>query len=327
MKLLLQILLLLIIITITSCLPKSLERVPINSDEVWAEERNKEKYNDNIESFGYVPIDPMPLLIKDYDSHFTPANEDYLKALPDESILVATGIHNLDGTISFGPIGGTIKGRKYTVIMDWIKYKTIPKTIIRETDSISDKTFLYFETDNWSKDEKIETNQSKDKNSIPIYAGIGLRLMATFEADSLGMNVSGIFGLSGSFSADKVKGNLIIQSLGVSGKSVSLPLPSEINPTSIQNALMSISQIRALVYTSDAEDIQITPRIVGFYNTVGKVTNRHNMISALSSIEVPFEFNLPSENRLELYEKELEYRKKMFELNEKFTPDNSRNRN
>ena len=315
-----------VIVVFTSCssLPKN--RVPINNDEVWrSSERIEKKENDystEIESFGYIPIDPMPLYIRDYDAHFKPTNEDYLNVLPDESILVATGIHNLDGTISFGPIGGTVKGRKYTVIMDWIKYKTIPKSIIREKDSLLGKTFLYFDIEEErQQDEVKKVSNQVEKNSIPIYAGVGLRLIATFEADSLGMNVSGIFGVSGSFSSNKVKGNLIIQSLGISGKSVSLPLPSEINPTAIQNALMTISQIRALVYTSDDNDIRITPRIVGFYNTVGKITNRHNMISALSSITVPFDFNLPSEKKLELYEKELEFRNKMDELRKKYSKD------
>lgn len=314
-----------IILTIVSCSTIPKNRVPINNDEVWRGSgrtyQEENDYSTQIESFGYIPIDPMPLYIRDYDAHFDPTNKDYLNVLPDESILVATGIHNLDGTISFGPIGGTVKGRKYTVIMDWIKYKTIPRTIIREKDTLLDKTFLYFDpTEEWQQGEIKKLSNPVEKNSIPIYAGVGLRLIATFEADSLGMNVSGIFGVSGSFSSNKVKGNLIIQSLGISGKSVSLPLPSEINPTAIQNALMTISQIRALVYTSDDNDIQITPRIVGFYNTVGKITNRHNMISALSSITVPFEFNLPSEKRLELYEKEIIFQNKMKELDKKYKP-------
>ena len=165
---------------------------------------------------------------------------------------------------------------------------------------------------------------NSEYHSIPIYTGVGLRLKATFTADSTGLNVNGVFGISGSFNSKNVKGNLIIQSMGISGKSVSLPLPSEINPTSIQNAMMAISSIRALVYTSEKKDLQITPRVIGYYNTIGEKTNRHRMVSALSQSgqEIDFKFKLPLEKEVELYENQLKMEKKRDELKKKYYPDN-----
>ncbi len=112
--------------------------------------------------------------------------------------------------------------------------------------------------------------------------------------------------------------------MGISGKSVSLPLPSEINPTSIQNAMMAISSIRALVYTSEKKDLQITPRVIGYYNTIGEKTNRHRMVSALSQSgqEIDFKFRLPLEKEVELYENQLRMENKRDELRKKYYAEN-----
>jgi hypothetical protein len=277
-----------------------------------------------LRTFGYVPIDPMPVIVDTYDGNFEPVNSDYLSALPDETILVATGKYNSNGTITFGPIGGTIKGEKYTVILDWIKYTTISKDIVEYKDSLNTNKIEFIDyirelTDN---DEGYVPNT--EYHSIPIYTGVGLRLKATFVADSNDLNVNGVFGVSGSFNSKNVKGNLIIQSMGISGKSVSLPLPSDINQTSIQNAMMAISSIRALVYTSEKDDLQITPRIIGYYNTLGEKTNRHKMVSALSQSgqEIDFKFKLPLEKQVELYEKKWIMEQKMNQIEEKYKPKN-----
>lgn len=43
-------------------------------------------------------------------------------------------------------------------------------------------------------------------------------------------------------------------------------MPSEINTTTIQNAILALGAIKTKIYEND---IQITPRVVGVYNTVG----------------------------------------------------------
>lgn len=275
-----------------------------------------------LRTFGYVPIDPMPVIVDTYDGNFEPANSHYLNALPDETILVATGKYNSNGTITFGPIGGTIKGEKYTVILDWIKYTTVSKDLVEHRDSTDTYKIEFIDYERQLSDNEDAYIPGSEYHSIPIYTGVGLRLKATFVADSTGLNVNGVFGVSGSFNTKNVRGNLIIQSMGISGKSVSLPLPSDINQTSIQNAMMAISSIRALVYTSEKDDLQITPRIIGYYNTLGEKTNRHKMVSALSQSgeEILFKFKLPLEKQVELYEKKWQMEQKMNEIEKKYSP-------
>lgn len=274
----------------------------------------------SLRNFGYVPIDPMPVIVDNYGGNFKPENSDYLNALPDETILVATGKYNSNGTITFGPIAGTVKGEKYTVILDWIKYTTISKDLVEYKDSTNTKTIEFIDYERELSDNEEGSIPNTEFHSIPIYTGIGLRLKATFVADSAGINVNGVFGISGGINTKNVKGNLIIQSMGISGKSVTLPLPSEINPTSIQNAMMAISSIRALVYTSNKQDLQITPRVIGYYNTIGEKTNRHRMVSALSQSgeEINFIFDLPLEKEIELYENKLIMESRKNKLNKQY---------
>ncbi|WP_433764869.1 hypothetical protein [Flavobacterium ginsenosidimutans] len=258
---------------------------------------------DSIKNFGYVPIDPMPIETYDYRGFFNVTNNKYLDEMTDETILVATGTYDSNGTVTFGPIASTITGQKYIAILDWIKYTTLPQSIIRNK---SGKIESY---------EKNSLDKTKTVgNSIPVYAGIGLRIQANFIATSSNLDVNGIFGLAGNYNSSNFKGSLIIQSMGISGKSVNLPLPSDINPTSIQNALMSISSIRALVYTSENKDLKITPRIVGFYNTVGDKAIRDEMISFLSSKPIPFPIKITVEEEIDITEKKLKLEKKLNEL-------------
>lgn len=278
-------------------------RHPLATVEKRVNERIENSVSDTIKNFGYVPIDPMPVKAYNYDGQFVITNNDYLNSLSDETILVATGVYNNNGTVTFGPIGGTVTGKKYVVILDWIKYTTIPQNIIEnESGGIE----LY--------DGYKDSKSTRTINSIPIYAGIGLRIQATFIAATSNIDVNGIFGLSGNYNSNNFKGSLVIQSMGISGKSVNLPLPSDINPTSIQNALMAISSIRALVYTSENKDLKITPRIIGFYNTIGDKTNRDQMVSFLSSLDIPFKINITAEQQIEFYEKNLKSKKKLREL-------------
>lgn len=295
-----------IILILISCS----SRHPLASVKKNVNERIENTVTDTIKNFGYVPIDPMPVQVNNYDGYFNITNNDYLNSLSDETILVATGIYNNNGSVTFGPIGGTVTGKKYVVILDWIKYTTIPQNVIEnESGGIE----LY--------SSSMESKPTRMMNSIPIYAGIGLRIQATFIAATSNIDVNGIFGLSGNYNSTNFKGSLVIQSMGISGKSVNLPLPSDINPTSIQNALMAISSIRALVYTSENKDLKITPRIIGFYNTIGDKTNRDQMVSFLSSLEISFRINTTAEQQIEFYEKNLKTKKRLSELKKLYVED------
>ena len=59
-----------------------------------------------------------------------------------------------------------------------------------------------------------------------------------------------------------------------------LPLPSEINRTTVQNSILALGSIKAVLH--DLENTKIKPRVVGFYNPIGGGTEFVNgVISAL----------------------------------------------
>jgi hypothetical protein len=58
-------------------------------------------------------------------------------------------------------------------------------------------------------------------------------------------------------------------------------MPSQINTTTIENAIMSLASIKAKIYE---DDVEINPRVVGFYNNLGggQFTVRKFITSVLS---------------------------------------------
>jgi hypothetical protein len=65
-----------------------------------------------------------------------------------------------------------------------------------------------------------------------------------------------------------VSGSLLVQTLGITGSKVSsaLPLPSELNPTTVQNAILALGTIKSGLYSDDSV---INARVIGFINTTG----------------------------------------------------------
>jgi len=207
-------------------------------------------------SFGYQPIDPIPIKTSmiDKDTLVT-KNQKLMNSLPDESMRLAIGEMVGNMGISFGPVKYGVKNNSYIVILDYIKYSTQP-----------------FKIKNDSKLNTISSKPEKDTLTIPVYVGVGLRLTASINVKESGVDLSNFYGLGLAAQQQKINGTLVIQTLGVSGQSVSslIPMPSELNATTIQNAILSLGAIKAKMYE---EDTQLHPRIVGYYNNyVGSLT-------------------------------------------------------
>jgi hypothetical protein len=219
-------------------------------------------------SFGYQPIDPIPVKLSVVDTTSTTSkNTKLMNSLPDESMRLAIGevIGNMG--VSFGPIKFGVKNNTYIVILDYIKYDTKPFKINYE-DLI--------------KPNVVSTRPQTGSLIVPVYVGVGLRLTATVTVREDGVDLNDFYGLGLAAQQKKVTGTLVIQTLGVSGSSISslIPMPSELNATTIQNAILSLGAIKAKMYE---EDTQITPRIVGLYNSyVGSLSTNEFMSSFLT---------------------------------------------
>ena len=73
-----------------------------------------------------------------------------------------------------------------------------------------------------------------------------------------------------------------VQTIGISGNTArsNLLLLDKIDSTTIQNAIQVLASIKASI---ESEDTTITPRIVGFHNTIGAGAQGVNLIHSLLS--------------------------------------------
>jgi len=100
--------------------------------------------------------------------------------------------------------------------------------------------------------------------NVPIYIGIGLRVNANITSIKGGVNIAGLGAIGAAAGSTNLSGTLVVQTLGVNGKSISaaLPIQSQLNQTTAENALVAVGAIKALLYESETV---ITPRVVGMY--------------------------------------------------------------
>ncbi|MFT4203653.1 MAG: hypothetical protein QM610_07015 [Chitinophagaceae bacterium] len=238
--------------------------------------------------YGYNPLDPLPINI-DTTGNRQNYRQRVLNALPDESIRLAIGHLDYQGKISFSTASMGYEDSSYVVILDYIKFNTqsIP---VKKDDS---------ETSSGNEDNKtvqyrrltMKGNDTTPQALVPVYIGIGLRLTANVTVKKGAVDLGNLFGIGASGSAKQVSGTLIVQTLGVSGQNISaiIPMPSELNETSVQNAIMALATIKSHLYDSTT---LITPRVVGVYNNLGGGTDKVNGFIT-SILKTPLSFVVP----------------------------------
>jgi hypothetical protein len=249
-------------------------------------------------AYSYIPIDPLPIFEEvgrncklELDT-IPLLFKELLESLPDQAVRLA--IAQLNGTASgsFGPVSVGYENNSYQVVLDYISVDAtqIPVYVKREISSgpdVGKEIPLYDDTKDVSSRYKVKAahrinpfaenpskefkrNQSEGELVVfPIYIGVGLRLTAKVFVLEGSVNLSSLGSLAAGAEAGKLTGSLTVQTLGITGDNVaiSLPLPSEINQTTIQNAILSLGSIKAILY--DNENTKTTPRVVGIYNPIG----------------------------------------------------------
>ncbi|AVO51401.1 hypothetical protein [Ectopseudomonas mendocina] len=207
------------------------------------------------QNYGYHPIDPIPIELNIADSRLPVSNAHLLNALPDETMRLAIGQFDGKTGLTFGVAATGIKGNQYVVILDYIKFNTNSLPVILEKENANIKA-------------NITPNAPEPDALVPTYIGVGLRLTANILVTEGSVDLGNLFALGAAAEAKKISGSLVIQTLGVSGENVSsvIPMPSEINTSTIQNAILALGTIKAKMY---ANDTKITPRVVGVYNNLG----------------------------------------------------------
>lgn len=249
--------------------------------------------------YTYIPVDPFSVEqvpgagcevaergAKDATANTSQASTEYgplLKALPDNAVRMLIERFNASGTVTYGPGKLGAKDETYRVTVDYINADTrnfrvwisksmqrwddgklVPVSLIAPPDL--DKYVPETEFFQITRDpaDKGEDGSGFVEYNIPIYIGIGLRVTATVDVVAASANISGIGVIGAEAEAERLKGSLIVQTLGVNGKSIAaaLPIQSELNRTTAQNAIVAVGSIKALLY---ADETTVSPRVVGIY--------------------------------------------------------------
>lgn len=228
----------------------------------------------------YVPLDPLRVTSdRDFDcKRFrNPVVLPTLEALPDNAVRIAIGSYNNKGDLSFGPAQIGFAGKNYQVILDYINADTQSVRLIMYHDGPGNtRTPIFKEAPAGSRIVVQRLNESNFGDptlqpftvTLPVYVGVGMRLTANVSVLSGSVNLSSLSALAAAAEADTLSGSLIVQTLGISGKQVAanLPLPSEIDQTTIQNAILALGSIKAVLY--DQEGTQTKARVIGIYNPI-----------------------------------------------------------
>jgi len=232
-------------------------------------------------SYGYHPLDPLPVKIESRNDQIM-TNTRLLKALPDETMRLAIGQVSGSVGITYGPATVGYEGNSYVVILDYVKFNTESFAVkLSEPDSKNER-----------KATLVEPGVAGDNIVIvPVYVGVGLRLTANITVIKGKVNLGNLFAIGAEATAQKISGTLVVQTLGVSGENISslIPMPSELNATTIQNAIMALGSIKAKLYD---DKTTISPRVVGVYNNLGGGAETINgFISSI--LERPKVLNVP----------------------------------
>jgi hypothetical protein len=256
--------------------------------------------------YTYIPIDPFAVQTIPGVGCKTPSAMPVtlLNALPDNAVRMLVETFDLSGNVTYGTSKAGAQFHNYRVTVDYINADTINVTVFAAKSMLNNKTGKseYIEPISAAPSEyqpgsevyevyrfPPENNGNLRPYNIPVYIGIGLRVSANVYVTGASANISGIGVIGAEAEANTLTGSLIVQTLGINGKSVAaaLPIQSELNRTTAENAITSVASIKTLLY---ADETIKAPRVVGLYLPFsGGQALVNSLISALSTAPVPWE--------------------------------------
>lgn len=237
--------------------------------------RNGQAY-DNFR--GFIPIDPIEYedkVIITENGTITKkeikllTSDEIFQFLNNETVLVSIGKINAEGGISYLPITISAKHSSYKVTMDYMKFATLP-----QFDEVGD--FLGF-------------------NRV----GVGLRLVTLLTTSEAGINIGDLSSIGLAAKAGKVKGTLMIEVVGIKSKEVTtlLPLPSEINQTTIQNAMQALATIKSKIYDNETK---LYPQVMAIKAESSSVKKNRFLKDSIETESIQMNENIKDEIKLQI---------------------------
>lgn len=219
------------------------------------------EYDDKIQIADGVP--PNDSLINKEIKLLSP--EQVLSFLNNETVLVSIGQLSAEGGITYLPVTVSAKSTSYKITMDYMKFATLA-----------------------SKDRL--------KNKIIGFRriGVGLRLISLITTKEAGINIGDLSSIGLAAKAGKLTGTLMIEVVGIKSKDVTtlLPLPSEINQSTIQNAMQALATIKSKIYDKDTK---LYPQVMAIKNEITA-----DSINKVNRVQEKSKNDILNENKLKI---------------------------
>ena len=262
---------------------------------------------------GYQPIDPITVRVLDPKC----TNKQILDSLPNEAMRLAVGQRDASGNVYFGGSTLAVENSKYLVVIDYIKYRSrslLVKYRLLDPVGCEEKSNeiemekrasyvrlacrYHIEVIGVEKSVEDGVADAGDKKHpggrsdiellrnwqytyIPFYVGVGVRMIASVTALKGSVDLSSPFGLGAAGQANQISGGLLVQTLGASGEAISplIPIPSELNVTTIQNAIMALATVKSKMY--ETANVMLSPQIVAIDDFVATQGSKDVIVSGL----------------------------------------------
>jgi hypothetical protein len=246
-----------------------------------------------LSGYTYVPVDPQAIKTTRGTSCTDKPENSYtvlLDALPDNTVRMSAEQFDQSGNISYGVGKAETAVGRYRITTDFINSDTVSVSLCfkRRVEGYDPKKkgrsgeFLEapMGLENLDLTKYLEGGAERyvvvrcpadspvpdgyERYFIPVYVGIGLRVTATVNVTKAGASISGLGVLGVEAQAGNLRGDLVVQTLGVNGEGVTaaLPIQSELNQTTVTNAVVAVASIKTLL--RDTDTIK-APRLVGLY--------------------------------------------------------------
>lgn len=214
---------------------------------------------------GYYPVDPF-----DYGHEIEvvsngtilakplslASNEEKLSFMKNDNVLLSIWETLNDVEVSLGSAAVSSRNKSYRIVMDYSKHRTI-----------------------------MHRNLGKGR------IGVGLRLVAKITTSKNNLNLGDFFALGAAAESNHLHGTLSIEVIGIQSRDISslIPLPGELNQTTMQNAMQALSTIKSRIHDSDT---QLHPQVIGIYPASNTDAGKKRLVDALGIKIVP-ELNNP----------------------------------
>jgi len=260
-----------------------------------------------LSGYSYIPLDPLPVEIVSGAGCAAGQRPDLstnlkkLNRLPDNNVRIAIRNLNASASAGFGPVKVGVEGSSYEVVLDYInvdvaniRFGYTPPSAGSPADGGSLTPVTVTSVRRLGAGESGFADGSEREVVIPVYVGVGLRLTANVTVRRGNINLASLGALTAAAQANRISGTLIVQTLGITGKQVTttFPMPNELNATTIQNAILALGAIKAILYD---ENTQITPRVTGIYNPLPNVDQEtiNQIVSQLATTPIPWRVPCP----------------------------------